>query len=61
MESHTTGFPPFPLLLEIPLGFPHSPPRSDYGLFIQRGARPTFKRDFLDRKGVVTDVSRSTA
>jgi hypothetical protein len=24
MESHKAGFPPFPLLLEIPLGFPHS-------------------------------------
>ena len=24
MESHETGFPPFPHSLEIPLGFPHS-------------------------------------
>jgi len=24
MENHTAGFPPFPLLLEIPSGFPHS-------------------------------------
>lgn len=31
MESHTTGFPPFPLLLEIPLGFPHSPPAPTTG------------------------------
>jgi hypothetical protein len=23
MESHKTGFPPFPLLVEIPSGFPH--------------------------------------
>jgi hypothetical protein len=23
MESHRTGFPPLPLLLEIPSGFPH--------------------------------------
>ncbi len=24
MENHKAGFPPFPLLLEIPPGFPHS-------------------------------------
>ena len=24
MESHKAGFPPFPLLLEIPAGFPYS-------------------------------------
>ncbi len=24
MENHKAGFPPFPLLLEIPAGFPHS-------------------------------------
>jgi hypothetical protein len=24
MENHEAGFPPFPLLLEIPSGFPHS-------------------------------------
>ena len=24
MENHKAGFPPFPLLLEIPSGFPHS-------------------------------------
>lgn len=34
MESHETGFPPFPFLLEIPLGFPHSQ-RIDGGIDIQ--------------------------
>jgi hypothetical protein len=24
MENHKAGLPPFPLLLEIPAGFPHS-------------------------------------
>jgi hypothetical protein len=35
MESHRTGFPPFPLLLEIPSGFPHSH-RFDDGIDISR-------------------------
>lgn len=32
MESHKTGFPPFPLPLEIPPGFPHSQ-RFDDGIY----------------------------
>jgi len=46
MESHKAGFPPFPLLLEIPSGFPHSH-RFDYGIYL-------FK---TTRKWLVTDVS----
>jgi len=35
MESHRTGFPPSPLLLEIPSGFPHSH-RLDDGINISK-------------------------
>jgi hypothetical protein len=35
MESHKAGFPPFPLLLEIPSGFPHSH-RFDYEIDISK-------------------------
>jgi hypothetical protein len=35
MESYRTGFPPFPLLLEIPSGFPHSH-RFDDGIAISK-------------------------
>jgi hypothetical protein len=38
MESQNTGFPPFPLLLEIPSGFPHAKP-IDGGINIQNKNR----------------------
>jgi len=46
MESHKAGFPPFPLLLEIPSGLPHSH-RFD----------GEFNISNQHRKGLVTDVS----
>ena len=46
MESHKAGFPPFPLLLEIPAGFPHSPPLRRRFYLLKR-----------HRKGLVMDVS----
>ncbi len=38
MESHRTGFPPLPLLLEIPSGLPHSH-RFDNGIDISERIR----------------------
>jgi hypothetical protein len=38
MESHSAGFPPFPLLLEIPSGFPHFH-RFDDGINIKNSCR----------------------
>jgi len=46
VESHKAGFPTFPLLLEIPMGFPHSH-RFDDGFYLSE----------QHCKGVVTDVS----
>jgi hypothetical protein len=57
MESHRTGFPPFPPLLEIPSGFPHSH-RFDWGIHIQNyRKRQRIYRSNPPRKGLVTDVS----
>jgi hypothetical protein len=38
MESRRTGFPPFPPLLEIPSGFPHSH-RFDDGIYFQNSCK----------------------
>ena len=53
MESHKAGFPPFPLSLEIPSGFPHYHGLDD-GMYVS-----LFPTDLnhSHRKGVVTDVS----
>jgi len=57
MESHGTGFPPFPLLLEIPSGFPHSP-RIDDGIHhFKRLREASGWCRSRHRKGLVTDVS----
>jgi hypothetical protein len=57
VESHGTGFPPLPLLLEIPSGFPHSH-RFDDGIDISKQLQnQQIGWSFQHRKGVVTDVS----
>ena len=53
MESHETGFPPFPHSLEIPSGFPHSHGLADW---IDVFSFP-FNLNYCRRKGLVTDVS----
>jgi hypothetical protein len=56
MESQRTGFPPFPLLLEIPPGFPHSH-RVDDRFRSQNELNLRIVYSFRLRKGVVTNVS----
>src|SRR3984957_5269692 len=53
MESHKTGFPPFPHSLEIPSGFPHSHGLDDWTYFFSCPLNSNHRH----RKGLVTDVS----
>ena len=53
MESHEAGFPPLPLSLEIPSGFPHSHGLDDEILCFVLPLNPNPRH----RKGLVTDVS----
>ena len=53
LESQNAGFPPFPLLLEIPSGFPHFQRFGDVIIFKAK----TPNELFVGRKGLVTDVS----
>jgi hypothetical protein len=56
MESHEAGFPPFPLLLEIPSGFPHSQ-RFDDGIDLSRHSqKQLISWGCHLRKGLVTHV-----
>jgi hypothetical protein len=55
--SHRTGFPPLPLLLEIPSGFPHSH-RFDDGIDISKQLqKQQIGWSCQHRKGLVTNVS----
>ena len=61
MESHRTGFPPFPLLLEIPSGFPHSH-RFDDGVDIQNSRKKAVDRlKSSSSQGACNGCLRSTA
>ena len=53
MESHKTGFPPFPHSLEIPSGFPHSHGLDDWIYVFSCPLNSNHRH----RKGLVTDVS----
>ena len=53
MESHETGFPPFPHSLEIPSGFPHSHGLDDWIYVFSCPLNSNHRH----RKGLVTDVS----
>ena len=54
MESHKAGFPPFPLSLEIPSGFPHSNGLGDWFRYLKRNQRTKTKTTPV--QGAVTDV-----
>ena len=57
MEGHSAGLPLFPLLLEIPSGFPHSH-RFDDGINIPKQLqRQQIGWSSHHRKGLVTNVS----
>jgi hypothetical protein len=57
MESHETGFPPFPHSLEIPSGFPQSH-RFDDGIDIsQQLQKQQIALRSQNCKGLVMDVS----
>ena len=53
MESHKTGFPPFPHSVEIPSGFPHSHGLDDWIYVFSCPLNSNHRH----RKGLVTDVS----
>jgi transcription elongation factor GreB len=53
LESQNAGFPPFPLLLEIPSGFPHFQRFGDGIIFKTKISNQLL----VGRKGLVTDVS----
>jgi hypothetical protein len=58
MESHNTGFPPFPHSLEIPSGLPHSHALDDGIRNLEATVKTNCKRQFepWHREGLVTDV-----
>jgi hypothetical protein len=56
MESHRAGFPPLPLLLEIPSGFPHSD-RFDDGIDIKTTAKAVDRLKPSAPQGACYDVS----
>jgi hypothetical protein len=58
MENHEAGFPPFPLLLEIPAGFPHSQRFGGERYSYLRPARLAFTQEqsHFRRKGLVNSL-----
>jgi hypothetical protein len=57
MESQKTGFPPFPLLVVIPSGLPHSHRFDDRIDISKQLQKQQISWTPQHRKGLVTDVS----